>query len=389
MGGIVGAVYGVIQILESSLFKPKKILTNIEIVVDRSQGMREPFDGGTKWEAALSAIDNALSVQVADADNLSLRQFGGLCVGQSTELLVDFDTHNRNAVRERLRGIILDGETTLTSALVEATGDFNDLDRFGGVRKSLIVITGGEDSCHQDAAERIRQRLQNMANIGAPIDVSFRFIGMGLTQNQKEDFEKIASETGGRVVFAESERELQDKLSHVLREVQIGKFTHRNLVTNPGAEDGLKHWVVPPGYKRRQSNPPPQSGKYYFFPGTNQSVAEAKQSIDLSQLAPMIDTEKVECEIAGFMRNYEGGDLSELEVSFLLGNGKLALQVTSGPINSSHQWTEFHSRHVLPADVRSAQVVLRSTYRHGAANNDGYFDDIYLGCNEVSSSDGG
>jgi hypothetical protein len=46
-----GAVYGVIQILESSLFKPKKVLPNIEIVLDRSDSMNESFDGSTKWQA--------------------------------------------------------------------------------------------------------------------------------------------------------------------------------------------------------------------------------------------------------------------------------------------------------------------------------------------------
>jgi hypothetical protein len=388
LGGIAGVVYGVIQILESPVFKPKKVLNNIEIVVDSSQGMGEIFKGSTKWEAALSAVDKALD-EVAPDDNLSLRHFGGPCHGQSTELLVEFDTHNKEALRKALQGIAVDGQTTLLRAIVEATGDFNDLYRFSGVRKSIIVITGGGNLCYQDAADRIRLRLKNMANVGAPIDVSFRFIGMGLTSKQKEEFEKIASETGGRVEFAETPQELQDKLSHALWEIQIGKFTHQNLVKNPGAEDELKHWVVPRGYTRRQSHPPPQSGKYYFFAGANKSVAEAKQSIDLSQLASIIDTENVECEIASFMRNYQGGDLSELEVSFLLGNGELALQVTSGPINSAHHWTEFHSRHLLPAKVRTAQVVLRSTYRHGAENNDGYFDDIYVGCSEKSWADGG
>ena len=48
LGGTLGAVYGVIQILESSLFQPEKVLNNIQIVVDRSRAMNEPFDGRTK-----------------------------------------------------------------------------------------------------------------------------------------------------------------------------------------------------------------------------------------------------------------------------------------------------------------------------------------------------
>ena len=80
------------------------------------------------------------------------------------------------------------------------------------------------------------------------------------------------------------------------------------------------------------------------------------------------------------MRSYEGGDISELEVSFLSGNSEVAMRVASGPVSDPGQWVEFRDVMGLPAEVRSARVVIRSRYRGGAGNNDGCLDDSCLGC---------
>lgn len=215
VSALAGAVYGVMQILESSLFKPKKVFTNIEIVLDRSASMNESFDGSTKWQAAVSAVKESLETKIAKSDNLAFRHFGGDCEDDNnTHLVVEFDQNNEAEVRNTLRKINLAGKTTLVNAIVEATGDFNDPERFGDVRNSIIVITGGGDFCHPNPTQAIHDRLRGR------IEVSFRLIGMGLTDEQKSDFEKIATATGGKALFADSQKELPQVLERSLEEAQ-------------------------------------------------------------------------------------------------------------------------------------------------------------------------
>ena len=216
VGAFVSGVYGILQIIESPWFTPNKVAINIEIVLDRSDAMSEPFDGSTKWKAAIGAVQESLELQIAKTDNLAFRQFGGDCSGDNTQLVVNFDQNNEDEVRKVLRKINPGGKTTLTSAIIEATGDFNDPERFGGVGKSIIVITGGGDSCNPNPAQFIRDRLRVSKNVA----VSFRLIGMGLTAEQRSDLEKIATETGGRALFADNQKELPKVLERSLKEAQ-------------------------------------------------------------------------------------------------------------------------------------------------------------------------
>ena len=63
--------------------------------------------------------------------------------------MVEFAQDNERRVIDALGDLRPRGDTTLVSAIVEATGDFNDPERFGpDVSKSIIVITGGDDTCH-------------------------------------------------------------------------------------------------------------------------------------------------------------------------------------------------------------------------------------------------
>ncbi len=100
IGALAGGVYGVIQILHSPVFEVKKVFINIEIVLDRSSAMQQSFDRTTKWEAAVRATKKSLAEEVAQKDNLALRQFGGPCRGDNTKLVVDFDQNNEGRVRQ-------------------------------------------------------------------------------------------------------------------------------------------------------------------------------------------------------------------------------------------------------------------------------------------------
>jgi hypothetical protein len=224
VGTLVASVSGLIALVQR--LEPTKIPQNTIIVFDRSAAMNEPFERGTKLEAAIGAFENVLQTQVAGEDNLALRQFGGSCDGENSQMVVRFRQHNEGRVRDAVQTLQADGETTLTSAVIEAIGDFNDTQRFGGlgINKRIIVITGGSDSClRDDPATYLRNRLEPLGS-EAGIKVNFRFIGIALKPEQREQLRKIAELTGGlaeeqvedQLFFVNSQEELEEALRNVI-----------------------------------------------------------------------------------------------------------------------------------------------------------------------------
>ena len=55
----------------------EKIAQNVQIILDRSEGMRAPFEGQTKHAVALRHLERKLQGPAAAVENLSLRTFGG------------------------------------------------------------------------------------------------------------------------------------------------------------------------------------------------------------------------------------------------------------------------------------------------------------------------
>jgi len=218
----IAAITGLITL--SQRLGPARVAQNTIIVFDRSLAMNGPFDGGTKLEAATEALNKVLSTEVAGADNLALRSFGGPCEGENSQIAVRFSQHNETRVRDKVQTFQADGESTLTDAMIEAIGDFSeDSSRFEGVNKRIIVITGGVDRCQDDPAKYIHNRLESLAS-GEGIAVSFRFIGMALDPEQQNQLTAIAEETGGlseetledQLFFVNSQSELEEVLKQIV-----------------------------------------------------------------------------------------------------------------------------------------------------------------------------
>jgi len=227
VGASVAAITGLITL--SQRLGPAKVAQNTIIVFDRSLAMNGPFEGGTKLEAATEALNKVLSNEVAGADNLALRSFGGPCEGENSQIAVRFSQHNEAQVRDKVQTFHAEGDTVLTDAMIEAIGDFSeDSSRFEGVNKRIIVITGGVDTCQDEPAKYIRNRLENLAS-GEGIAVSFRFIGMGLDPEQQDQLMAIAQETGGlseetleeQLFFVNSQSELEEVLKQIVDVVPI------------------------------------------------------------------------------------------------------------------------------------------------------------------------
>jgi len=250
----IGIISFVLNIPDAAFLKEAKNRTNIQIVVDRSKGMESPFDGRTKWDAAIEAIDATLSI-ISDEDNLSLRKFGGPCKQNNTELAVNFDTKNIRRVRKKLRQMTLGGETTLVNAVVHATGNFNNLELFGGdVTNKIIIISSGADSCITDSSERIRERLQEFSSTSGLMRVNFRFIGMGVKDDERLSYAKMVNAVGGKVDFPQTFHELKDAIKNSLSSSDVRQDLSRNLVRKPGADNGVTDSDVLSGHGSQEED---------------------------------------------------------------------------------------------------------------------------------------
>ena len=125
--GIAAGWFGIIRPLLNE--PPKQFDQNTEIVIDRSTGMRDPFDNGsTKEKAAADAVATLLNVTPKSA-NLALREFGGTCDGKGAPLSIPFKSNNHGAIVEAVKTLKSQGEATLTYAVRDAVEDFSDLGR--------------------------------------------------------------------------------------------------------------------------------------------------------------------------------------------------------------------------------------------------------------------
>ena len=220
IGGSIALAGGAIQLLQSDPFKPKKVWENIEIVLDRSEAMSKPFENGTKWDAAVKAVNEALNQSSDDRDNLALRGFGGPCDAGNTELAVKFRQNNEGRVRDAVRAMKLGGPTTLASAVIKASADLDDASHFDDVSRRIIVITAGADSCTPDAAAYISNRLQ-----GKKVNVVFRFIGLDLPADEETKLRQIAERTGGIALPVKTEAQLKNALNQVIEIEPAGSAT--------------------------------------------------------------------------------------------------------------------------------------------------------------------
>jgi hypothetical protein len=238
---VVAAIMGLNEVW--TLFKPDeqaKVNNNTLIVLDRSAAMAEPFDGVTKFEAAKNTLIRKSLIKIATNDNLALRMFGGPCFEESSSrLVIKFGQDNKKDVEKEFSKIKtehLKGETTLVSAIVDATGDFNPPERFSDVNTNIVVIAGGFDSCPGASAQDIIDRLAQ-----SKIKLDIQLIGLRIPREKTAPFAEIAQATGGTPFFVNTQEELnllfdEPKLANVF----FAAKQHYDLTEDEKAEPLLQ-----------------------------------------------------------------------------------------------------------------------------------------------------
>jgi serine/threonine protein kinase len=183
-------------------------------VIDSSEAMRETVDGRTKVEIAEAALAEELDILPSNV-KAGLRIFGGGRTGQTdcddTALLVEPAAGQHDELANAFAEVTPGGEAPLTTAIVQATGDFgpNDIAQ----APLIIIITAGLDTCEENAVaqlERLSSRLD--------FEYELHLIGLGVAaETDQEQLRQIAEAAGGAYHDAENQedigRVLQDEIA--------------------------------------------------------------------------------------------------------------------------------------------------------------------------------
>jgi hypothetical protein len=190
---------------------------NTELIFDTSAAMATQIssdDGSQTIEKLALARDQVGDyVERRAGDNLALRTSAGC--GMGGELVVPFRTGATGAITDSLAGIVPMGATFgLADAVIAATGDFNDSERFPPeTQRQIIVFTAGGDGCMEDPAGLLAERWQELGDLRLAVE----FIGMGLNDaDQEAQLEAMASAVDGRAFTVDSQEELDRLLAQLL-----------------------------------------------------------------------------------------------------------------------------------------------------------------------------
>ena len=164
-------------------------------------------------------------------------------------------------------------------------------------------------------------------------------------------------------------------------------FLHaQNLIQNPGCDDTLvdgniPHWQEITGntWTQRCTSPDAYGGTCYFFPGAV-AIGELGQVITISNDSAEIDNGTKIYYFTGFVRAYAQtpSDESIILICFLNANDTILSSYTFGPHRQTETWLRIDSALTAPPGAKKLDFRLHSV-RHNGSNNDGYYDELYLG----------
>ena len=160
----------------------------------------------------------------------------------------------------------------------------------------------------------------------------------------------------------------------------------QNLILNPGCDDTLisekiPHWQEITGntWTQRCTNPDAYGGTCYFYAGAV-ATGELGQLIDVSNDSSEIDNGTKIYYFTGHVRAYSQSPADESIILIYFRNSvdTLLTSYIFGPYTQSQTWLRIDSVLSAPPGSREIDIRLRSV-RHNGTNNDGYYDELYLG----------
>jgi hypothetical protein len=156
-----------------------------------------------------------------------------------------------------------------------------------------------------------------------------------------------------------------------------------NLVSNPGAENGITGWTATTGVIE-SLNPlecagiNPYQGQKYFAVGAlcvEYAFASAYQDLNTTPYASMIDEGNVIVQYGAYMADYANTDEPALALQFINGSG----QVIGSTDTIRHRlsvWTLKQNTAGVPIGTRTIRYIVMGT-RYSGTDNDSYLDNIF------------
>jgi hypothetical protein len=137
------------------------------------------------------------------------------------------------------------------------------------------------------------------------------------------------------------------------------------------------------GYPADTDPGPTNRGKNFFGGGPDNDVSTGTQVIDVSSVAPILDTGAVSYALSGWLGGYaDQNDNASLGIQFEDAAGKVLGQGQIGPVmaadrNNVTSFIQKTAQGNAPKGTRKILVTLTMTRTDGSAN-DGYADDLSL-----------
>jgi hypothetical protein len=183
----------------------------VEYILDASPRMQQPSEGGTRLTVARGVL--AEIIRPSDPElTAGLRVFGtgALPVACSdTDLLVPLAPASQSEISDSLLG--LDAGSSSEAAMVEAMiAAIRDLSSVGGPH-TLVVVTGGFDSCNPEASQLVTQEAER-----AGITLNTYVVGYQVSDEDAAAIKGFIDDIpGGEFMPAENSGELRSVLSDI------------------------------------------------------------------------------------------------------------------------------------------------------------------------------
>ncbi len=183
-----------------------------EIVFDASRSMNEMLQGKVKLDEAKKALSTVVG-QISPDSNVGLRIFGKNPVQNNvrescldSRLVVPIQPFNKQIMLDEVVGIAANGQTALGYSLKLAGQDFSPAPE---VKKTIILISDGEESCGMDPVNVIGDFKARGINFVV------HAIGFAADAKTQAQLKQITNMTGGTYQDAQNAGELVKSIQKV------------------------------------------------------------------------------------------------------------------------------------------------------------------------------
>jgi len=194
---------------------PTTETSNILFIIDASGSMKAKAGDKTKMEAAKGVVTDLIGQLPSDV------QAGLMAYGhrqksdcKDVELLVPIGPVDKAVFDQKVRALQPLGETPISFSILQAADVLKNVKG----KKSIILISDGEESCKEDPCE-VAKELKS-----ADIDLKIHVVGFGIDSAvAKRQLRCIAEATEGTYAEANDAGQLKEKIAEAAR-ADLGNF---------------------------------------------------------------------------------------------------------------------------------------------------------------------